>query len=111
MTSAETAVRRHLDYGVLSIVIVIALTPLLLGNSRFAYDMAIVAMIYAMFAVSWDLVCGTTGELSFGHSVFIGTSGFATAIALTRFGLGPWSGLLIGTFAGALTGLIIGLLT
>ena len=103
--------RRHLDFALLSVIALIAVTPLFLGGSRYAYDMAIVAMIYAMFAVSWDLACGTTGELSFGHSFFIGAAGFATAIAVTRLGLGAWSGLLFGTLTGGVAGLAIGLLT
>jgi branched-chain amino acid transport system permease protein len=112
MKSAEAPGRRpRIDVGLMTIASVAIVMPFVLGGSRYAYDMAIVAMAYAMFAVSWDLACGTTGELSFGHSFFIGTAGFATAIAISRFQFAPWPSLLIGSAAGGLAGFTIGLLT
>ena len=39
----------------------------------------ITAMIYAIFAASWDLLAGYAGQVSFGQSVFFGLSGYFTA--------------------------------
>jgi branched-chain amino acid transport system permease protein len=112
MKSADASPRRFRpDVSPLSVAILIAVAPALLGGTRYAYDMAVVAMVYGMFAVSWDLACGTTGELSFGHSFFIGTAGFTAAIVISRFDVPPWAALLTGAGAGALAGLVIGLLT
>lgn len=112
MRSADAPRRRFQpDASLLSVAVLIVLAPALLGGSRYAYDMAVVAMAYGMFAVSWDLACGTTGELSFGHSFFVGTAGFTAAIVISRFDVAPWAALFIGAGAGALAGLAIGLLT
>jgi branched-chain amino acid transport system permease protein len=107
------ALRQRLrsNFAFLSVAALIAATPALLGGSRYAFDIAVVAMVYGMFAVSWDLACGSTGELSFGHSFFVGTAGFTAAIVISRFNVPPWSALFIGAGAGALAGLVIGLLT
>src|SRR4051794_30798166 len=112
MKFADASRRRFRpDASLLSVAALIAVAPALLGGSRYAYDIAVVAMVYGMFAVSWDLACGTTGELSFGHSFFVGTAGFTAAIVISRCDVPPWAALLIGAGAGALAGLVIGLLT
>jgi branched-chain amino acid transport system permease protein len=40
--------------------------------------------IFALFAVTLNLLLGYTGLLSFGHAMFFGTGGYGTAIALER---------------------------
>lgn len=95
---------------VLVAAVATASLPLLLGTSPYALDIATVALLFAMFTSSWDFFCGSTGELSFGHSFFIGTAAFGTALLQTRLGLPPglaiFSGALIGAGAGALIGLL-----
>ena len=41
--------------------------------------------IFALYAVSFNLLLGFTGLLSFGHAMFFGAGGYGTALALTHF--------------------------
>ena len=37
-----------------------------------------------MFAISWDVVSGYTGQLSFGHALFFGLGGYGTTVATNQ---------------------------
>lgn len=57
------------------------------GNSRFIQGLAIEIFILALYALSFDLIFGITGLLSFGHSMFFGVGAYLTGIAIKTFGL------------------------
>lgn len=52
--------------------------PLLLNEAEY-YHLFIIAMIYSIFAASWDLLAGITGQVSFGHAAFLGIGGYVFA--------------------------------
>ncbi|MCP4711008.1 MAG: branched-chain amino acid ABC transporter permease, partial [Planctomycetes bacterium] len=41
----------------------------------------------AIFAISWDVISGRTGYISFGHPFLIGIGAYSTAILSYRFGM------------------------
>jgi branched-chain amino acid transport system permease protein len=45
---------------------------------------------YIVFALSYNMLLGQTGMLSFGHAVYYGLGGFITAHALNLIGAGSW---------------------
>jgi hypothetical protein len=57
------------------------------GMSRFIQGLAIEIFILALYALSYDLIFGFTGLLSFGHSMFFAVGAYLTGIALKSFGL------------------------
>ena len=64
--------------------------------------------IFALFAVTLNLLLGYTGLLTFGHAMFFGTGGYATAIALERIeGLPIIAAVLIGFLAAIVLALIL----
>ena len=52
-------------------------------------------LVWALFAVSFDLIFGYTGLLSFGQALFFGLGGYAVAISILKFGAGTGTGLLL----------------
>jgi branched-chain amino acid transport system permease protein len=86
-------------------------SPFLLGGNQYARDVVQVALVFALFATAWDFLCGLTGEVSFGHSLFVGMAAYATALAQARLDLPPALAVLVGTAVGTLGGLLVGLLT
>lgn len=50
------------------------------------YSNAVITFsVWALFAVSLNLLLGFTGLLSFGHAMFFGTGAYATSLALTHY--------------------------
>ncbi len=58
-------------------------------------------MCFALFACAFNLLIGFGGLLSFGHAMFLGTAGYATAHAAKVWGLTPELAILFGTFCSA----------
>jgi branched-chain amino acid transport system permease protein len=67
------------------------------------------ALCFALLACAFNLLIGYGGLLSFGHAMFLGTAGYVSAHALKVWGLTPELGILAGTAAAALLGVITGL--
>jgi len=67
-------------------------------------------MCYALFACAFNLLIGFTGLLSFGHAAFLGGAAYAAGHALKVWGLPTELGLLVGLAAGAVLGLVMGML-
>lgn len=58
------------------------------GQSKFIQGLAIEIFILAIYALSFDVIFGITGMLSFGHSMFFAVGAYLTGIAIKSFGLG-----------------------
>lgn len=64
--------------------------------------------IFALYAVSFNLLLGFTGLLSFGHAMYFGAGGYGTALALTHIkGLPLLPAVGIGVGAALLLGLLL----
>ena len=83
------------------------LIPLLTQNN-YIIGILINAMIFAIFAASWDLLAGVAGQVSFGHSVFLGIAGYVPAALFKYLGLNWLLSLLIGSLIAVIMGLIVG---
>lgn len=65
------------------------------GNARFLQGLAIEIFILAIYALSYDLVLGVTGLLSFGHAMFFAVGAYGFGIAIKTFELGLTGSLLV----------------
>ena len=63
--------------------------------------------IFALYAVTFNLLLGYTGLLSFGHAMYFGAGGYATALALTHIEGLP---LLVAVLIGFLVSVVLALL-
>ncbi len=69
------------------------------------------ALCFALLACAFNLLIGYGGLLSFGHAMFLGTAGYCTAHALKVWGLTPELGIVVGTAAAALLGVVTGFIS
>ena len=89
-------------------LIVLSVIPFLTQN-QYYIGIFLTFMIYTIFAASWDFLAGFVGQISFGHAIFLGVSGYVTAYIIVNFNFAWWLALLIGAIASVLFGLIIGI--
>src|SRR5690242_4996268 len=66
------------------------------------------ALCFALVACAFNLLIGYGGLLSFGHAMFLGTAGYCSAHALKVWGVPPELGIVVGTAAAAVLGLVTG---
>ena len=72
--------------------------------------LAVMILIYGLYALGFNLLFGYLGLLSFGHSALFGTGAYLCGIAIVHFGA-PWFvAIAIGTASGVLMALAIGAL-
>ena len=76
---------------------------------EFAIHLLILSGIYALLAVSLDLVVGYTGLLSITHASFYVLGAYVTALLLTVFGVNFFLSIIVGMIITALVALLIGL--
>ena len=65
--------------------------------------------IFAIFAASWDLLSGFTGQMNFGHALFFGVAAYTSALFNIHTSIPHWVSIPLGALAAVLTGLIIGI--
>jgi branched-chain amino acid transport system permease protein len=68
------------------------------------------ALCFALFACAFNLLVGYVGLLSFGHAVFLGSAGYASAHAAKVWGLPPELAIVFATAVAAALGLVVGTL-
>jgi branched-chain amino acid transport system permease protein len=74
------------------------------------YPRALVSeiFIFAIFAMSLDLLLGFTGLMSLGHAAFFGLGAYVVAVLGTLFGINAWVGLVAGIVLAAGGAALIG---
>src|SRR5437870_4229403 len=52
--------------------------------------------IFAIFAASWDLLAGFTGQVNFGHALFFGVGAYGSALLSLKLQIPPWATIWAG---------------
>lgn len=61
-------------------------------------------------SISWNIISGFGGQLSFGHTVFFGLGAYTTGLLFSKFHVTPWLGLLGGGIMAACVSVLMGYL-
>jgi branched-chain amino acid transport system permease protein len=64
--------------------------------------------LFAIFAASWDLLAGYTGQVNFGHALFFGVGAYGSALLSLKLELSPWATIWAGAVLATLAGLVVG---
>jgi len=96
------------------IVLLAALLALLLVFPAFAsgYLLAVGFLIlyFAYVGQAWNVMMGFAGQLSLGHSLYVGLGAYAAAALYVHYGVSPWIGLGAAVGISMLAGAAIGFL-
>jgi ABC-type branched-subunit amino acid transport system ATPase component/ABC-type branched-subunit amino acid transport system permease subunit len=84
-----------------------AALSLTVTNSYYQLMLTLVP-VWAIFGLSWNLLSGYTGLISFGHAAFFGIGAYVTALGQIYFDLPPWVLIPIAALLGGVAGLLIG---
>ncbi|MCP4422253.1 MAG: branched-chain amino acid ABC transporter permease, partial [Chloroflexi bacterium] len=79
------------------------------GNAKFLQGLLIEVFILGIYAISYDLVLGVTGLLSFGHAMFFAAGAYFTGIAFKTLEWGVWQTLGGIVVVGIIQAIILGL--
>jgi branched-chain amino acid transport system permease protein len=95
--------------AVLVWAIALLILPYVYGD---AYVLRILTMtcFFAIFAASWDLLAGYTGQVNFGHALYFGAGAYTSGLLSLKLGISPWATIWAGAAVAAFFGFATGYL-
>jgi len=90
----------------------LGISLLLLPQFAGAYVLSVATLIlfFAYTGQAWNVMMGFAGQLSLGHSLYVGVAAYAAAGLFFHYGIGPWAGLWLAILLCVLLGMLIGFL-
>jgi branched-chain amino acid transport system permease protein len=82
--------------------------PFVAGN--YVLSLATLFLFFAYTGQAWNILMGFAGQLSLGHSVYLGLGAYAAAALHYHFGIGAWAGLWLSLALCASLGATVGAL-
>jgi branched-chain amino acid transport system permease protein len=88
--------------------VVLAALPAFAGN--YLLSVATLILYLAFAGQAWNVMMGFAGQLSLGHSLYVGVAAYVAGGMFFHYGLGPWAGLWLAMLVCVLMGAAIGFL-
>ena len=87
---------------------ILVFLPVVAGH----YILSVVTLFlfFAYAGQAWNIMMGFAGQLSLGHSLYLGVGAYAAAGLYFHFGIGPWAGLWLSIALCVVLGATIGAL-
>jgi ABC-type branched-subunit amino acid transport system ATPase component/ABC-type branched-subunit amino acid transport system permease subunit len=79
------------------------------ASSRYLIFLGATALVLALWAISYNLMLGYTGMVSFAHAAYYGVGAYTVALIFKRYHLPILVGLAAAPFVAAAVGLVTGL--
>lgn len=81
----------------------------LINDARYPLHLLSVTAVLAVFAVSWDMLSGYTGQVNFGHALFFGAGAYGSAVLYLHLGWQPWATIPLAAVIAAAVGVVTSL--
>lgn len=91
-----------------ALLVLLAVFPLFASGYLLAVGFLI--LYFAFVGQAWNVMMGFAGQLSLGHSLYVGLGAYAAAALYVHYGLSPWIGLGAALGISMLAGAAIGFL-
>lgn len=103
--AASRVAPRHLVGA--AIILSLGILPLAMTSPQLRIMIGVVYLM--VFAMTWDVASGYTGQLNFGHAFFIAVGGYTTAILNVTHGYSPLISISAAIVVSAVAGLVVGI--
>ncbi len=110
MSTWIKAIRTNAPARLTILFIIVLLWPYIIPFIGGYDGLAIEMVIFAIFAMGFNLLLGYTGILSFGHAAFFGLAGYSMGLILIHLKIPILLGMLFGIALSTVTAILIGLL-
>jgi branched-chain amino acid transport system permease protein len=94
--------------GLAVLTVLLVLLPAFAG--AYALSVATLILYFAYTGQAWNVMMGFAGQLSLGHSLYVGVGAYAAGAIFFHYGIGPWAGLWVAMLLCVALGLVIGFL-
>jgi branched-chain amino acid transport system permease protein len=90
------------------LAVVLLALPHVVGS--YALSVATLILYFAYTGQAWNVMMGFAGQLSLGHSLYVGVGAYAAGALFYHYEIGPWAGLWLALALCVLLGLAISFL-
>ena len=80
----------------------------LIESARFQIVLGVTALILALWAISYNLMLGYAGMVSFAHAAYYGVGAYTVAILLQRYNISYYAALAVAPVVAAVVGIVTG---
>ena len=91
-----------------ALLAVLLLLPAFANN--YVLSVATLILYFAFTGQAWNVMMGFAGQLSLGHSLYVGVGAYVAAAMFVNLGIAPWAGLWVAILACMALGAAIGFL-
>jgi len=95
------------------VLLVLLLAALMLAPlvvNAYILSILILVLYFAYTGQAWNVMMGFAGQLSLGHSLYVGVGAYAAAAVFVHYGIGPWAGAWLAILMAMACGLFVGFL-
>lgn len=110
-TAKVGGTEKHASRSLLALVVpvaavggLLALVPLWLGDSRLMMGLAVDGLLFACYAIAFNVIFGSTGQLFLSVGALAGIGGYGAALLGDRLGVPIVASILLGTLVSSLFG-------
>jgi branched-chain amino acid transport system permease protein len=106
-------VPRRVRGALAGLAALLLLAPVLLRilpGGDYWLSVLILVIYFAYVGQAWNIMMGFAGQLSLGHTLYLGLGGYVAAALYVNLGVGPWLGAFVAVAAAMLAGGVIGYL-
>ncbi len=96
--------KKYVPFAVLLFFLVFPL----FGASTYVMHIVILLLMWSTIGMSWNLLSGYCGQVSFGHAAFFGIGAYTAGILYTKLSLTPWLGLPLSVFTVSVFAFLLG---
>ena len=106
ITAGNKIERKYI--ALIAFIIFASILPLTVP-SIYILHVLILAHIFVIYAASWDILTGYTGQLNLGHAMFFGLSAYTVAITNTMLMMPLPISFILGIFSAFILSLVVGI--
>lgn len=107
----ELATKLTLKSGLTLLTIAFLFLLPLVAMSPYILRIFIYIFMWAIMGISWNMLGGWLGQISLGHSSFLGLGAMVSTLLLVLFDVSPWIGMWIGALASISGSFVLGYIT
>jgi branched-chain amino acid transport system permease protein len=78
--------------------------------NAYVLSVLVLCLYFAYTGQAWNIMMGFAGQLSLGHSLYVGVGAYVSALLFVKLGVNPWIGALAAIAACTALGVVIGFL-
>ncbi len=99
--------KKELIWGIMFIVVLLVIPSVV--PRFYSYTISMIILL-GLLATSLNFALGYGGIYQFHHCVFYGAGAYTTALMLTKTGISPWIGFMVGPVVAAILSFVMGLI-